>query len=432
MATVQLEARPERRLIRRGGGSRHLDLVVRASAPPSDDRRERMPLTVGLVLDRSGSMQGAKLETAKRATLATLDRLDERDQVAVVVFDDRIDVLQPVAPVSAALKWQVRTALSTVQARGSTALHQGWLTGCHAVATDGERPADGLARLLLLTDGLANVGETDPERIASEAAGVYAQTGVSTSTFGIGDDYNEHLLAPLAEAGGGHFHHLREAEDIARAFLGELGELLSVAAGRVCLDVEADPGVTLEMVSAYRAQPEPGRTRWSIALGDLLDGEERHVVVHCGFPPAWEQPEVAVRARVRWTVDGAAQEGAWQEARFAYASEDACDDEPRDPAVLHWVGLHHASRAQQEATALNARGDYEGARRRVEAVARRLSAYAGADAELHEALIDLRAFAADVSAPMAAPVAKEAVYQAMRKSRGERDYRGGPPRPPGR
>lgn len=425
MATVQLEAKPERRLTRRGGSQRHLDLVVRASARPAD-RRERLPLTVGLVLDRSGSMQGAKLETAKRAALAALERLGEGDQAALVVFDDRIDVLQPAASVSATLKWQARTTLATVAARGSTALHQGWLTGCHAIAADGERPAGGIARLLLLTDGIANVGETDPERIASEAAGVYNEAGVSTSTFGIGDDYNEHLLAPLAQAGGGHFHHLRETEDIARAFLGELGELLTVAAGRVYLDVEADPGVTLELVSAYRAESEPGRARWSITVGDLLDGEERHIVVRCGFPPAQAEPEIAVRARVRWLEDGVAQESAWQDVRFAYASEGACDDEPPNAEVLHWVGLHHASRAQQEATALNASGDYRGARRRVEAVARRLSTYADGDAELGEALIELRAFAADVSAPMAAPVAKEAVFQAQRKGRNERDLRGKP------
>jgi len=100
---MQLQARPERQLIRPQRSLRHIDFVVRVEeAPQTGDRRQ--PLTVALVLDRSGSMQGDKLTMARRAALAALDRLDERDQAAVVVFDDRIDVLQRAAPVTAAVK----------------------------------------------------------------------------------------------------------------------------------------------------------------------------------------------------------------------------------------------------------------------------------------------------------------------------------------
>src|SRR5262245_51059684 len=103
-----------------------------------------------------------------------------------------------------------------------------------------------------------------------------------TSTFGIGDDYAETLLGPLAVAGGGQFHHLRSPEDIARTFLGELGELLNVVALNVQLEVEASEGTEAEVISPYWPR-RTGETRWAVALGDLLEGEERHVIVRFAF-----------------------------------------------------------------------------------------------------------------------------------------------------
>src|SRR5579863_9772794 len=100
-ASVELMLRPERRLVRREGDARHVDVLLRISTV--GPRTERLPLTLALVLDRSGSMSGKKLETAKLAALAVLDRLEERDTAAVVVFDEIIDTLQQAAPATAAM-----------------------------------------------------------------------------------------------------------------------------------------------------------------------------------------------------------------------------------------------------------------------------------------------------------------------------------------
>jgi Ca-activated chloride channel homolog len=435
---VSLAPRPERRLIRPSGSFRHVDFCVRVAERPAGAGAARPALHLALVLDRSGSMSGPKLETAKRAALAVLDRLDDRDKVAVVTFDDQIDLLQAVAPATAALRSRVREALGAVQARASTALHEGWLTGCQAIAADRATPAEqagrtdasAVTRCFLLTDGLANVGLTDPEQIATEAAGVREHAGVGTSTFGIGDDYDEALLAPLATAGGGQFHHLRAPEEIARTFVGELGELLAVAAGRVRLELEADPGVTAEVVSAYWTRGAPGPDgarsgRWSVAVGDLLAGEERHVVVRFAFPRGGlDGATRRVRARVCWTDGGIERATPWHELVFTYADHAACDAEARDPAVMHWVGLDHADRARRDATQRSKRGDLAGARDALRRVARRLSEYAPGDQELEAALSGLREYEHDVAdRPVASAVAKESWYQTHRRSRGQRDHR---------
>ncbi len=425
-ALVRLEARAERLMIRPVGSQRHVDFEIRVAEAPAAQAPERAPLNLALVIDRSGSMAGEKLATAKRAAISVLERLEERDRVALVVFDDRINTLQSAAPATAALKAQVQRALEGVQARANTALHEGWLTGCQAIAADeGDRVPGAVSRCFLLTDGLANVGITDPEQIAGEAAGIREHAGIGTSTFGIGADYDERLLAPLAVAGGGQFHHLRTAQEIANTFVGELGGMLAVAASQVRLEVEADPGVTADVVSQYWVRPGlDQQSRWTIGLGDLIGGEERHVVVRFHFPSQGSRSEQPLRARLVWSARGEEQTGEWRELRFRYASHAECDAERRDLKVMHWVGLHHAVRAQRDASERSRHGDLHGAREALQSVAKHISTYAGADADLQAALEELKAFEPLVASAPAAPlVIKEAFYQSHRRSRSQKDYR---------
>lgn len=423
-AALTLDAAPERIRIRPVTSYRHIDFRVKVAAHTTA-KPDRTPVTLALVLDRSGSMSGEKLATAKRAASAVLDQLDERDTIAVVVFDSQIDVVQRAAPATHEIKTRAIAALNAVEARASTALHEGWLTGCQAIASDSPAAQGrGPARCFLLTDGIANVGETDPEKIASDAAGVRERTGIATSTFGIGDDYQEHLLAPMAVAGAGQFHHLRSAADIAFALPGELGAALAAVASQVRLELLVDPGVGVDVVSRYwPSEVEPG-SRWSIAIGDLMGGEERHVVVRFGFPPAGGLAGKVVRARLVWRAAGVEHATDWRAVQFTYADHQTCDLEARDASVMHWVGLHHADRAQIEAARLNRLGQFEAARDLVHRVARRIGEYAGGDPDLQRAYQELLALEHVVaSQPLAAPVAKEMTYQRQRASRAQADYR---------
>jgi Ca-activated chloride channel family protein len=417
---MTLSARAERALIRPRRSYRHVDFRVGVTAAPRVGAR-RNPVTLALVVDRSGSMQGEKLVTAKQAARAVVEHLDERDRVAVVIFDDRIDVLQPLAPVTEAVKAGVAEALGPVEACGATALHEGWLTGCHQVAGDIAPAAAGaVARCFLLTDGQANRGLTEPEAMATQAADVLEQAGVGTSTFGIGD-YNDLVLGPMAVAGGGQFHHLRSAAEIAHTFVAELGELHAVAARHVCLEIETDADVAVEVVSEYHARQVDGeQLRQLVTIGDLLVGEERHVVVRFGFPARGRQPHQVVRARLVCTTEGGQLSTDWQEVTFTYADDAQCNAEQRDPSVMHWVGLHHSSRAQLGAMTSSKRGDMQGARRRLREVAGRISAYAGDDADLQAAVQELEHAERDLDRNVDT---KERWYASTLSSRGQRDLR---------
>jgi Ca-activated chloride channel family protein len=442
---VVLEPRPERRLLRAAGSSSYVDFVVRVTESAAREQPERLPLHVALVIDRSGSMGGGKVETAKTAALAVLSRLTERDTAAVVVFDDHIDTVQAEAPVTQLLRAHVVAELERINARGSTALHEGWLIGCRTIAAEARssEPADGVRRCFLLTDGQANVGVTDPRQIAEEAVGVREHAGVGTSTFGIGDDYDEEVLGPLAEAGGGQFHHLRTPAEITTTFIGELEQMLGVAAQGAQLEIQAEPGVDLEVVSAYVVRAgAAGSARWSVGLGDLLSGDERHVVAQFKFPArgSGDDETPAVRARLTWRDETGDHESTWQSANFRYAASDAeWEAEPRDETVLHFAAQHLSDRTQRESIRLRKQGDLAGSGQlRQMAVFSLGKMLPPGDAirlaEEHE----LQQMDDDTGVAFNPARAKERYFRAQSRASGKRDLRGpsdangpqSPPKPP--
>jgi Ca-activated chloride channel homolog len=423
-AGVSLVMTAERRLVRPENSARHIDLAV--TAPRSRASNQRDPLALALVIDRSGSMQGSKLKTAKEAALSVLNRLSERDTASVTVFDSEVETILPEGEMTGDRKTRARSLIAGVEARSNTALHEGWLTGCRSIAAEsaGTGTAGRLSRCFLLTDGLANQGLTDPEEIAAQAADVRRKTGISTSTFGIGDDYSEGLLAPLAVAGNGQFHHLRDEADISATFSGELGEMFDVAARAVRIEIEADQAVTPELISMYWGAAGGGPGTLRIDLGDLISEEERHVVVRLNFSRVPAGALVPVRARAVWRDGNQEAAGPWQELRFAGADNAACSAEGKNMAVMHWVGLHHAEKTRTQALALFRVGDVEGAARALEAVMRRIREYASPDPDLERLLVDLEQLRRTFKEKrMTQGLAKEVQYRSNLGSRMQRDLR---------
>jgi Ca-activated chloride channel family protein len=434
--TVVLDPRPERHLLRAGGSSSYLDVVVRVAAARNRTQPERSPVHVALVLDRSGSMSGTKVATAKHAALSVLDSLTDRDTAAVVVFDDRIDVVQAEAPVTALVKAHVAAELAHIDARNSTALHEGWLVGCRAIAADSNAvdvgTRAGVRRCFLLTDGQANVGLAEPQALAQAAAQVLEAAQVGTSTFGIGDDYDEDLLGPMAESGGGQFYHLRTPEEIATTFIGELEQMLGTLAGDARLELEATPGVVAELVSAYAwrtGAPGPaGASRWEVTVGNLIGGEERHIVVTLNFPAVGDSKgEHTVRARLSWQDEAGSHTSEWQSCTFRYAESDAVyDSEPRDETVLHYAAQHLSDRAQREAIHARKQGDLESARSTARAAYTGLAALglAQEDDIVAGEVQSLMAMESELAAPAPdSATMKERYFQSQLRASGKSDRR---------
>ncbi|QWD02859.1 VWA domain-containing protein [Polynucleobacter paneuropaeus] len=199
-----------------------LDVLLRLRAPVQEiDAAARSQLAVSLVIDRSGSMNGGKLDEAKRCALDLLSRLRDGDWVSVVTYDDEIEVLLETMSVRLA-KTLLPIRLDDIRADGTTNLHGGWLKGAETLAPRAGRGM--VSRVILLSDGQANHGLVSVEGICAQVREL-ASAGVTTSTVGIGFDFNEELMTAIATAGQGNSWYGQRAEDLAESFDAELGFL---------------------------------------------------------------------------------------------------------------------------------------------------------------------------------------------------------------
>jgi Ca-activated chloride channel family protein len=224
-----------------------LRVLARIQAPDaSASAVPRRPLHLAIVLDRSGSMSGVPLDEAKRCARHMLDGLAPGDRAAIIAFDDEVARVAPLT--SASRKLTLASALTTIESGGSTNLHGGWSAGADELAA--QRAGDDVHRVILLSDGCANAGETDLETIAGQCKAL-AQRGVSTSTYGLGNHFNESLMLAMASAGRGNAYYGQTAADLAEPFAAEFALLTSLCARGLVLKVNAPASVAVRLRNDY-------------------------------------------------------------------------------------------------------------------------------------------------------------------------------------
>ena len=248
------------------------EALIRLAVDPADDaqRHVRKPLTLCLVIDRSGSMSGPPLAYAKEAALHALSVLQTGDAVAVVAFESGVEVVVPTTLIDGDLD-AVRRAIASIETGGSTALHAGWVEGLTQALMF---PRDsGLARVILLSDGQANVGIRDQVSIAAQVAQALGDTGVNTSAMGIGRHYDEHLMRAIADAGGGSYSFVSDPRELADLFETEFVAITALRGRNLRLSF-ADQRAEF-VVAGSGASLEGGALRFP----DLMAGMPREALV---------------------------------------------------------------------------------------------------------------------------------------------------------
>ncbi len=389
---MEFRARFDRSLVRAGVRSRRV-VRVEVTAPEAAPGAERPGLALSIVLDRSGSMGGKKLDLARQAAASAIRSLSPGDRFAVVVYDDRVDVLQASVDVSPQAVDAASRTIERVTAGGSTDLHGGWEQGCREAF--GSLSEQRLARVLLLSDGLANQGLTDRAEISRQASDRRV-SGVTTSTFGVGADYDEGLLSAMAEAGGGNFRFVATAEEIPQYVSDEVSEALGVAIPEAEISVRGPEGLEVECPNGFPVRQEDGSSR--VAIGSLVSEQRLSVLLDVRFPPAAAGDVLPVRFEL--LSRGQPAGTAPVELAFTAASHAENDRQPADADLRRERARLEELRCTRRALELNREGDREGARALVTRTSERLRLHAGGDPEVLAIAARLRALGVEVSRSM--------------------------------
>ncbi|MEH1812127.1 MAG: VWA domain-containing protein [Nostoc sp.] len=308
------------------GSSLKTDILLRFR--PDIAKSPRRNLNLSLVIDRSGSMAGAPLHHALKAAESVVDRLEPNDIFSVVVYDDEVDSVVP--PQAVTNKSTLKNSIRKVRAGGITNLSGGWLKGCEHVKT--RLDPQKINRVLLLTDGHANMGIQDP-KILTATAGQKAEEGIITTTLGFAQGFNEDLLIGMARAATGNFYFIQSIDEATEVFSIELDSLRAVVGQNLKVTLELADGVSLvdTLSLAKVSQNDAGQS--VITLGELYEGEDKLLGLSLGILSAQvgDLPVMKLHysadvvqddriQSVSGTVDVVAKVGTVEEAAFAATS----------------------------------------------------------------------------------------------------------------
>lgn len=349
----------------------------------------RAPLNVALVLDRSGSMAGARLEAAKQAASQLVRRLHPDDRIAVVAFDDEVTTVAE--PGTAADHVAVSRAIEAISTGGTTNLSGGWLQG-RALLADAAADYD-VNRLILLSDGHANVGITDHARLRQLAAQA-AEDGIVTTTIGVGGGYDEELMIAMADGGLGTGYYMERPDQATAIFDEELLGLLSICAQNI--SVRLQPTDAVEATAVLHSYPATAGddNALTLSLGDLYAREPRRVLIEFAIAPQEAGAEAVEICGVQISADVLTAGGGMERRQIAMPISFSPGAGPvTHPEVQKTWLLLRASAARDEAVRRADDGDVEGASAMLRARGRELREQAQGDPEIMAQAEDLETVA---------------------------------------
>jgi Ca-activated chloride channel homolog len=353
-------------------------ITLGADQPP-----RRAPINVALVLDRSGSMSGEPLDAAKRAATRFAELLGPNDRVSVAVFDDQVQTVFGPAPGGDPA---VAPAIAQIFAGGNTNLSGGWLKGREHVQA---AITDGTNRVVVFTDGHANVGITKVPEIVALARGAATQR-VTTSCIGFGPSFNEALMRDMSQAGGGNYWYVEATDQMTDMFSEEIEGLVALAAQNVEVEVHLThpraAGVTFLQRLPTERTSEGG---WRVRLGDLYATSPKAVglLFHVEDLPELGQTQVA---EVRLVADVVLADGIEHRVTTLPVVANLDGTDHVEPTVERTLIRFEVARAREVAIEHADRGDLEQAAQTLANASVKLDPYIS-DPLIAEEVEDLRA-----------------------------------------
>ena len=339
-------------------GKVYLRLSIKG-APAKGERRT--PVNVALVLDRSGSMAGDRINAAKEAAEMALGRLAAEDVVSLVAYNHNVDILRKAERLGA--ENNLKSIISKITADGRTALHAGVVAGSEEVKRN--LSPQRVNRVILMSDGLANVGPSTPRELG-ELGRELGSKGISVTTIGLGLDYNEDLMQRLAASSDGNHAFVEKASDLVKIFNAEFGDALSVTAQDIEIIIECRTGFRPTRVLGREAAIEGNRIR--MKLNQLQGDNERYVVVELEQPERGTagDAEIASVTVDYLDLDTGSRARADVQAKGRFSRDEKEIEQGTNKAVMTQVTTQIATETSEKAVELRDKGDVAGARRLLE------------------------------------------------------------------
>lgn len=327
----------------------------------------RSPINIALVLDKSGSMQGSRIQAAKQAAIMAIDSLQINDIVSVISYDNFVQVIVPATKVSN--KHFIRQKINALTANGSTALYAGVEQG--AIEVKKFMATQYINRVVLLSDGKANVGLKSVQDLAKLGERLGGQ-GISVTTIGLGAGYNEDLMSQLASYSDGNHSFVKDTNNLSQIFTYEFGDAKSAIANNIHITLHCAAGIRPIQVMGRTATIQGQQVH--VRLNQLPAGQEKFIILEVEVPasPA-ESQRPLLEAKINY-FDLLQQMTRQQQAQLAvsFSGSQQVVEEAEDEEVMSSAAAQVANEMTKEAVKLRDKGQVQEAKKLLDSSARYL------------------------------------------------------------
>ena len=321
-----------------------------------ESEAQRPNLNIALVIDRSGSMSGRKIEQAKEAAVCAVQQMRENDIISVVIYDDEVEVLVPATKCTD--KRTIFSKIKSIRSGGMTALYGGTVKGAEEVKKFFSKGQ--VNRVILLSDGMANVGPSTPEELG-ELGGKLADEGISVTTLGLGEGYDEDLMQKLAQASDGNHVFITSEKSLVEVFDEEFQSVTSVVASESVCEILCAEGVRPIRVLNRDAEIDGQRVRFS--WNQIYSGHERYVLLEVEVPSGADREKrpIASGTLKYANLQTRSVDTLTDSVEVSYSVSEENVRRSENESVLRDYAEQSAASAREEAIRMRDAGDIAGA-----------------------------------------------------------------------